>query len=64
MRKLISTFLFSVAYAARGEFQVTDGQTVTDYCLICEYINVAANEADAEAALEAQVNPCVTAEVS
>ena len=64
MRKFISTFLFSVAYATRGVFQNTDSGVVTDYCLVCEYINVADDEPAAVAALEAQSNPCITAEVS
>ena len=65
MRKLISTFLFSVAYAGAGEFQVDDGQGgLTNYCLVCEYINVADTEADAEAALQGTSNACVTAQVN
>lgn len=64
MRKLISTFLISVAYAARGDFQVTVGGATTKYCLICEYTNVAATEDDAQDALEATINACVTAEVN
>ena len=63
MRKLISTFLFSVAYATPGEFK--DG-TGTDYCLICEYINVADSEADAITALNKDdaSDPCILADVS
>jgi len=61
MRKLISTFLFSIAYAniVRGTFE-NEG---TNYCIICEYVNIAATVPAAETALEATTDPCIAAAV-
>ena len=65
--KLLPLLGISSSYAfskTEGDYQLDDGNGVgIDGCLVCEYINVAANEDDAQDALadNASTIPCINA---